>query len=71
MNKKSEDKYMDKLVYTVKETAQVLNIGMNNAYCLVNSKNFPRIQVGRKILIPKKALEIWLESNNNIMVKGV
>jgi len=56
---------MEKLVYTVKETAQVLNMGLNNAYCLVNSKDFPKIQVGRKILIPKKALEKWLETSCN------
>lgn len=62
---------MEKLVYTVKETAQVLNIGMNNAYCLVNSKNFPRIQVGRKILVPKKALEKWLEESGNIIATGI
>ena len=62
---------MDKLVYTVKETAQVLNIGMNNAYSLVNSKDFPKIQVGRKILIPKKALDRWLDSKNIVSIKEV
>lgn len=55
---------MDKLVYSVKETAQVLNIGMNSAYNLVNSKDFPKITLGRKILVPKKALEQWIESQS-------
>ena len=58
---------MEKLVYTVKEAAKVLNIGLNNAYILVNSKDFPKIQVGRKILIPVKSLEKWLEDT---CVKG-
>jgi excisionase family DNA binding protein len=55
---------MDKLVYSVKETAQVLNIGMNAAYNLVNSKSFPKITLGRKILVPKKALEQWLDTHS-------
>ncbi len=29
---------MEKLVYTVNETAQILNIGMNKAYELVNQE---------------------------------
>jgi excisionase family DNA binding protein len=55
---------MEKLVYTVNEMAKALNIGMNSAYCLVNSKDFPKLQVGRKILIPKKSLERWVESTS-------
>jgi len=55
---------MDKLVYSVKETAQVLNIGMNSAYNLVNSKDFPKITLGRKILVPKKSLEEWLVNHS-------
>lgn len=59
---------MDKLVYTVRETAKMLNIGMNSAYNLVNSKEFPKIQVGRKILIPKRGLESWIESTSKSTV---
>ena len=59
---------MDKLVYTVRETAKMLNLGMNSAYNWVNSENFPKLQVGRKILIPKKALENWIESTTKSTV---
>jgi excisionase family DNA binding protein len=58
---------MEKLVYTVKELSQALNIGLNSAYCLVNSKNFPKLVVGQKILIPKKSLEQWIANNSNII----
>ena len=57
----------DTLVYTVNELAKVLNIGMNSAYCLVNSKDFPKLTVGRKILIPKKALEQWIDMNSKAL----
>jgi DNA binding domain, excisionase family len=58
---------MDKLVYSVKEAAQVLNIGMNSAYNLVNSEDFPKITIGRKILIPIKGLEKWIETSSKII----
>lgn len=61
----------DTLVYTVNELAKVLNIGMNSAYCLVNSKDFPKLTVGRKILVPKKSLENWLESSAAIPQREV
>lgn len=53
---------MEKLVYTVHETAQILNIGMNKAYELIQQKQIPFVRVGRKILIPKQALQSWLAS---------
>lgn len=51
---------MEKLVYTVTETAQILNIGMNKAYELIQQQQIPNLRVGRKILIPKQSLEKWL-----------
>ncbi|TYQ13093.1 UNVERIFIED_CONTAM: excisionase family DNA binding protein [Acetivibrio alkalicellulosi] len=54
---------MEKLVYTVTETAKLLNIGMNKAYDLINQQQIPNVRVGRKILIPKQALEKWLEES--------
>lgn len=36
-------------------------IGKNTAYALVNREDFPKIRVGRKILIPRDALNRWLE----------
>jgi excisionase family DNA binding protein len=51
---------MEKLVYTVQETAEILNIGMNKAYEMIQQKQIPFVRVGRKILIPKQTLEKWL-----------
>jgi excisionase family DNA binding protein len=52
---------MEKETYTVKELVDKLGIGLNKAYELVNSGKIPSIKVGKKYLIPKMALENWLE----------
>lgn len=53
-----------KMVYTVPEIAEMLNIGKNLAYELVHREGFPKLLVGnRRIVIPVKAFEQWLESN--------
>ncbi len=59
---------MDKLVYTVKETADVLKIGLNKAYELIEQNQIPVVKVGRKFLIPKQALEKWLMSSFGVSI---
>lgn len=36
-------------------------LGKNTVYALVNRADFPKIRVGRKILIPRDALNRWLD----------
>lgn len=52
------------LCYDMKTLRKVLPIGMNNLYNLVHSEGFPKIIVGRRIIIPKKAFEEWLEKSS-------
>ena len=55
----------EKVTYTVAELAESLGIGKSLAYELVHRAGFPRIVVGnRRILIPIKQLEKWLEVNS-------
>ncbi|MEN8905841.1 MAG: helix-turn-helix domain-containing protein [Clostridiales bacterium] len=49
-----------KLVYSVQETSKILNIGMNRIYKLLRDNTIPNVRLGKKIIIPKKALENWL-----------
>ena len=49
-------------VLTVKQIREKLNIGLRQAYSLVNKSDFPSIRVGGSIRIPKKAFEEWLEN---------
>lgn len=53
---------MEKLVYSVKEVAIILNIGMNKAYDMIHQNMIPVIKIGRTIRIPKKSFDTWLES---------
>jgi len=52
----------ERLTYTVKEVAFLLNLGLNKTYELVSSNDFPALHVGRKIVIPKAALHKYLEN---------
>lgn len=52
------------LCYDMKSLQKVLPIGKNNLYCLVHCKGFPKITIGRRILIPKKAFEDWLMNSS-------
>lgn len=47
--------------YDMQELYRLLPIGRNKLYEIVHSKGFPKITVGRRILVPKKAFEEWLE----------
>lgn len=50
----------DKLEYTVAETAAMLGIGLPAAYDLVHHGDFLKLKVGCWFIIPKQALERWL-----------
>lgn len=53
---------MDKtLCYDMTTLQEVIPVGKNNLYNLVHSEGFPKIYIGKRIIIPKKALEEWLE----------
>lgn len=38
--------------YTVKELMKILPLGRNSIYKIVSREDFPKVMVGRKILIP-------------------
>ena len=50
----------NRLCYTVQEMAQVLGIGKNKAYELVNRQDFPSVRLDGRIIIPVEALNRWL-----------
>ena len=55
---------MEKIIYTPKEASDMLNIGMNKTYELLNSKKIKAIREGRRFLIP-------LESINQYLANGL
>ncbi len=53
-----------KLTLTVTEVARQLNISRPKAYALANSKGFPSIRLGKRIVIPVEGLKAWLKKES-------
>lgn len=51
---------MEKIIYTPKEASDMLNIGMNKTYELLNSKKIKAIREGRRFLIPLESINQYL-----------
>ena len=52
---------MERLTYTIEEVADMLGIGRSSAYQAVRTGEIPTIRVGRRLLVPRVALERMLE----------
>ena len=50
----------------VLELARRLDIGRNAAYSLVNSEGFPRLTIGKRIIIPLEPLDRWIAAQTNV-----
>jgi excisionase family DNA binding protein len=55
----------DRLVYTVPEAAALLGISRAFAYEAVKRGDIPSMRIGRRILVPKAALERFLAESGN------
>ncbi len=49
------------VVIHVKDLAEILSISLTSAYCLVRSGQVHTVRVGRRYLIPKQSLLVYLE----------
>jgi excisionase family DNA binding protein len=63
--------------YTIEEAAKVLGVSKSYMYELTKHKDFPSMKIhGRKIVIPRKALEEWMQKkfeekmNNKVVSIG-
>ena len=61
--KENSIKNSDPVIYTVADVKKILKCGLKQAYEIANTKGFPAIRLGKKIIIEKKALEEWLNKN--------
>ena len=54
---------LDQLPITLSanQVAQVLGISRANAYTLMHAKDFPTIQIGKRMVVPKNKLIEWME----------
>ena len=51
---------MEKICLSVPELAEQMQISRPTAYELVKREDFPKVCVGRRILIPRREFEAWL-----------
>ena len=50
------------MLLTVSEAAHVLRISRNLAYELIAQDRLPHVRLGRRILVPRVAIERWIGS---------
>ena len=55
----------EKLTLSVEETGKLMGVSRQVAYQLIHRPDFPTIQIGRRVLIPKKQLEEWMDRQVN------
>lgn len=60
MNKQTKN---DIILYTPQDIQKIFMCGKNQAYNLIHSSGFPKIQINRKIYVPKDKLEKWINGN--------
>ena len=53
---------------TIKDLAQRLGIGRDNATCLMKSEDFPAIRVGRRWLVDEKEYEKWYSTHHGATI---
>jgi excisionase family DNA binding protein len=56
----------ERATYTVDEAAKLLGIGRNLCYEKVKTGEIPVIRIGRRLLVPRRALEKLLEQGQAI-----
>ncbi len=53
----------EKLTLSVEEAGKVLGVSRQIAYKLSRQADFPTLHIGRRVLVPKKQLEAWMDRN--------
>jgi excisionase family DNA binding protein len=48
---------MERRTFTVEEAGQILGLSRNSAYSLAKDGSLPTIRLGRRLLVPKVALD--------------
>ena len=50
------------LTMNAKDVAGYLNISLSCAYQVMNSKSFPAIKIGKRLIITKEHFLIWIQN---------
>jgi excisionase family DNA binding protein len=49
--------FADRSTLTIEESAKILRISRNSAYAAANDRSLPTVKIGRRLLVPRVALE--------------
>lgn len=56
----------DRLTLSIEEAASLLGISRALAYDLVRRGELPRLRLGRRVVVPRKALENFIEGSRPV-----
>ncbi|MGL4606670.1 MAG: helix-turn-helix domain-containing protein [Eubacteriaceae bacterium] len=56
---------IEKMTYSVPEVADLLGISIPKAYELAHQPDFPKLKIGKRMVVPKKEFELWITSSVN------
>ncbi len=59
---------MEKLVYTIQEVAEMLDISRSYAYELVRNGTIPVLELGKKRVIPKEKFNKWVNGERELEI---
>jgi len=53
----------EKLTLSVEEAGKLLGVSRAIAYQLSRRADFPTLRIGKRVLVPKKQLQEWMDRN--------
>ena len=62
--KLSETKNYDELplFLNAEKLAKVLGVSISSAYELMHEKDFPSVRIGKRFVVPREDLKVWIEN---------
>ncbi len=52
----------ERLAFSVNEAASIVGLGQTKMREIINANQIHTVRVGRRILVPRKAIEVYLEA---------
>ena len=62
--KNSQTKNYDELplFLNAEMVAKVLGVSISSAYELMHEKDFPSVRIGKRFIVPREDLKVWIEN---------
>lgn len=68
LQSKSENNEIRRKTLSIKELQQILGLSYQKTMDLVHRDDFPKLKVGRRILIISSKLDEWIENNIGLSI---